>query len=388
MASWEELPQEILELIARRLDIEEFLAFGGVCTSWRSAATNDKYNAKSKAPWIMTYVCRQIAEFSRPSTGRIYPMRVPGSDAQTLSVPGWILALRGDSDYRIFNPLSRVSIELPALEKLHHESRVSEELDRLKRPRHGPPMISMMALSSSPSLSRSYTVMISCITSPGLAFHRSGEDAWTVVSLATDLRRFTVLGLIYYDGLFVAVDAHGQILTLNERKHRMELRLVLGLSYVDGDPYLVECLGSLLVAWMIWGEGDEPVKKIRVFEVDLEKGTEEEVKSLGNASLFLNNYSWFSVEFKPKSCLPGIKPNHIYFTDYTDRKKKSYSMNDGKVETYFESCLPGIKPNRICISKYEDEKMKSYYMEDEKLKTYFDATSSHFNEAEWFQPDF
>ncbi|KAI6705765.1 hypothetical protein NL676_008727 [Syzygium grande] len=49
-----------------------------------------------------------------------------------------------------------------------------------------------------------------------------------------------------------------------------------------------------------------------------------------------------------------------------------------------ESCLPGIKPNLVYFPEYEDQKMKSYSMEDGK----FDATSSHIYDAQWFQPDF
>ncbi|XP_030439983.2 uncharacterized protein LOC115661932 [Syzygium oleosum] len=254
---------------------------------------------------------------------------------------GWLLALQGDGEYRILNPLSRVSIELPALEKLHHESRLIEELDRPDRVRCGPPRINMIALSSSPSLSRSYAVMISYTRSSRFAFHRSGEDVWTVVSLATDLHRFTarILGLIYYNGLFVALNADCEIMTLNWRNRRMEWRLDLGLNYYfDSDPHLVECSGSLLVAWAISAEEYYgPAEEIRVFEVDLEKGTEEEVESLGNMSLFLNGTSSFSVELNPESCLPGIKPNHVYFLDYDDDQMKSYSMEDGELDTYFDA---------------------------------------------------
>ncbi|KAK3430805.1 hypothetical protein EUGRSUZ_E02334 [Eucalyptus grandis] len=292
MVNWEELPQEILELIARRLVIEDFLAFRGVCTSWRSAAAKETYNTKSKTPWLMNYVDNQRAEFCSPPTGRIYPMRVPGSHVRTLSAPGWILASRGDREYHIFNPLSRVSIELPALKKLRRKV---------------------------------------CL------FHRSEEDAWMAVSPAMHLRRSTVLQLIFYDGLFVALDAAKQIMTFNERKHRMESRLILGQNILEGHPYLVECSGLLMAAWTIWGEGYGPVKRIRVFKVDLQKGTEEEVKSLGNASLFLNGNSSFSVEFNAESFLLGIKPNHVYFMDNVDEKKKSYSMDNGEVGTYFDA---------------------------------------------------
>ncbi|KAF8038478.1 hypothetical protein BT93_B1119 [Corymbia citriodora subsp. variegata] len=353
MANWEELPQEILKLIAQRLAIEDFVAFGAVCTSWLSAATKETYDANSKAPWLLTNMYEQMPEICSPSRGRTYPVDSWGTKVMTLSPPGWVLALRKREvrsymvkEYRIFNPLSRVSIKPPNLEKLRRDSLVRPMLRfRLLFT----PIIERMALSSSPSLSRSYAVMISLNgegRSSWLAFYRSGEDAWREVSPATHPPSSSVVQLIYYNGLFVALDVKLHVTTLNEGESRMESRLVLEQKF-EGCPYLVECSGSLLVAWDTTGaEGN----RFRVFNVDLEKGTEEEVKSLGKASLFLDKNSSFSMNFDAASCLAGFKPNHIYFTDYfTDftpnyirfldlandkTEKKIYSMDSGKVETY------------------------------------------------------
>ncbi|KAF8038477.1 hypothetical protein BT93_B1118 [Corymbia citriodora subsp. variegata] len=347
MANWEELPQELLKLIAQRLAIEDFVAFGAACSSWLSAAAKETYDAKSKPPWLVTYVYKQtpgapwltadvsnhITEFCSPSRGRTYPLKSLGTQAKTLSPPGWMLVSNWSSEYlRIFNPLSRISIELPTLEKLFSESFFSLDpvIQRMVRPR-----IKRMALSSSPSSSGSYAVMIALdwdIGLPWLAFYRSGDDAWREVSPATHPPWTEVLQLIYYDGLFVALDAENHITTLNESESRMESRLVLEQKF-EGRPYLVECSGSLLVAWETTGAKGN---RFRVFDVDLEKGTKEEVKSLGKASLFLNDNSSFSMDFDAASCLAGFKPNHIYFTDYTneEEEKKIYSMDCGKVETY------------------------------------------------------
>ncbi|KAL3739603.1 hypothetical protein ACJRO7_020936 [Eucalyptus globulus] len=315
MANWEELPQVILELIVRRLATEESLAIRQVCTSWRTTAAKETYNAKSKVLWLMIYSYNRIAEFSNPSTGRIYPVQLPGSYCQTLSTRGWILVANGYSEHRITNPLSCISIELPALEKLQHELH----------------HIHMIDLSRSISLSR-YSVMTSYATSPGLGFVflRSGEDAWAVVIRAMPMPWCTMLQLIFYHGLFVALDSESLIMTLNEKK---------------------ESHG------------------IRVFKVDMEKGTEEEVKSLGNISLFLNGNSSFSVEFNAESCLPGLKPNRVYCADYEDDQMNCYSMEDRKFVTYLDassSCL--FDPTSNCL---------------------LDPTSRrHIYEAEWFQPDF
>ncbi|KAF8029262.1 hypothetical protein BT93_E1820 [Corymbia citriodora subsp. variegata] len=307
MVNWEKLPREVLELIARRLAIEDFLPFRRVCASWRSAAVKETYNTKSKALWFMIHVDDQRAELFSPSRGRISPMRLLESRVETWSPRGWLLVSKWSCEYHILNPLLRLSIKLPALEKLRHKSCLREELDGSKRLQCPNPRIRSIAWASSPSSSRSYRVMISINQSwiTGLVFHRSGEDAWTVVSPAMHLAS-------------------------NSRQ-----------IIFESHPCLVECLGSFLAAWTIWGKGHGPVKKIRVFKVDLEKRTQEEIKSLGNTSLFLNSNSSFSVEF-----------NANQTTSYIDEKKKSYSVDNGKVGTHF------------------------------------DATSCRDFAAVWFQPDF
>ncbi|KAI6705764.1 hypothetical protein NL676_008726 [Syzygium grande] len=128
-------PSSDLELIVRQLATEDFLAVRRSCTSWWTATTKEKFNAKSKAPWLTIYLV-----YTRIDSG-----------------------VRGLSKYRIVNPLSGVSIELHALEMLHRDI----------------PRIHKITLSSSASLSRSYAVMISYDISPGFAFLRSGDDAWT-----------------------------------------------------------------------------------------------------------------------------------------------------------------------------------------------------------------
>ncbi|XP_039161926.1 uncharacterized protein LOC120290206 [Eucalyptus grandis] len=252
----------------------------------------------------------------------------------------WVLSggsgSRSGTAARPCTPLvSQVIYQSETVARHHQTPRHGTEIFRVSLEQQGQ-RIDKIALSSSPSLSRSYAVMIAyhfAFGVPWLALHRSGEDAWRGVSPATHLRPIEVLQLIYYDGLFVALDAENHITTLNERESHMESRLVIGQKF-EGRPYLVECSGSLLVAWETRGAGGN---RFRVYEVDLEKGTQEEVESLGKASLFLNDNSSFSMEFDATSCVPGFKPNHVYFTDYADEKKKIYSMENGKVETYSDA---------------------------------------------------
>ncbi|KAJ0091462.1 hypothetical protein Patl1_14837 [Pistacia atlantica] len=123
--------------------------------------------------------------------------------------------------------------------------------------------------------------------------------------------------------------------------------------------YLVESEGSLLA---ITREGVHvrPIYEgseiccygtygFRVFEVNFESDTCEEVKNLGNNTVFVGDNSSFSVK---ASEVMGYKPNSIYFTNDCwesylgmDEEEKLemtmmdmgiYMMEDGRIEPHFK----------------------------------------------------
>ncbi|KAH7833493.1 hypothetical protein Vadar_006889 [Vaccinium darrowii] len=54
MANWAELVQDLLILIARRVDfVEDFAVFSRVCRSWRSVAVKENFKGSQQIPWLM-----------------------------------------------------------------------------------------------------------------------------------------------------------------------------------------------------------------------------------------------------------------------------------------------------------------------------------------------
>ncbi|KAI6692966.1 hypothetical protein NL676_020676 [Syzygium grande] len=87
MPNWGALPQDLLRLVARWLDGEDFVSFGSVCASWRSAG------AGVKVP---------RAALPRSTVGR-------------LCYQGWMAMAPEGRGLKLFNPISSVSIEPPRL---------------------------------------------------------------------------------------------------------------------------------------------------------------------------------------------------------------------------------------------------------------------------------
>ncbi|PHT57678.1 hypothetical protein CQW23_00041 [Capsicum baccatum] len=56
MGEWAELPDDLIAMIANRVKVlEDFIAFSVVCTSWRTVATKENFDAfnSPQAPLLM-----------------------------------------------------------------------------------------------------------------------------------------------------------------------------------------------------------------------------------------------------------------------------------------------------------------------------------------------
>lgn len=97
---WEGLHREILERIVRGLLIEDFLAFGSVCSSWHSVADRKLSYKETTIPWPMLLTARAKQGIERPrfcklSNGKIHHVFLPDARGKKcLSSRGWIIAQR------------------------------------------------------------------------------------------------------------------------------------------------------------------------------------------------------------------------------------------------------------------------------------------------------
>ncbi|KAM3217542.1 hypothetical protein P3L10_026986 [Capsicum annuum] len=118
MVNWAELPNDLI--VKRVKTIEDFVAFGAVCTSWCSSVTKANFNFLSpQLPLLMladkgdNY--REFYSLSKKKVSRVY---LPEArERQCHPMEGWICTVEFDTtEVTLLHPFSRVNIKLP-LEK-------------------------------------------------------------------------------------------------------------------------------------------------------------------------------------------------------------------------------------------------------------------------------
>uniref|UniRef100_A0A5B7ANM9 KIB1-4 beta-propeller domain-containing protein n=1 Tax=Davidia involucrata TaxID=16924 RepID=A0A5B7ANM9_DAVIN len=361
MANWVELQEDLLVLIATRLTLlEDFVAFGGVCTSWRLAMVTTKKNFSRlpQVPWLMlaeeeddnnnSNSNSNFRDFYSLTKCKIHRVMLPeASGKRCFSSQGWLLTIGKDEEVNLVHPLSRVQIQLPNLTTV-------SDLEEMATAAIGTgemylTFIQNVVLSCSPSSDNVVVVMVIHGALSKLAFHKTGDDAWTTV----ETRMAQYLDLICYEGQFYAVDCRGRVVVCDVNGPCPTIAQIVsmmpnGFVRLIEKLYLVESLGKLLVVSRegIQVRGDDynyGTTRFQVFELNVNNGNWAEVQSLGDRALFLGYNSSISVQADI-----GCKANCIYFTDDSyesylfttpnggGKDMGIYNLLDGSIEPHFQ----------------------------------------------------
>lgn len=344
MADWtSDLPQDLIAFIAQRMDLmQDLITFGLVCKTWSSAATKENFTRvfTHQVPLLMLPDLENKGAIPRHcynlTKGKVCRLNIPETKGKAYSCRsslGWLLiassqfSTSNSKHIYLLHPFKHEEILLPTLEFR---------------------CIKKFVLSSSPSLTSDYTVMVSTSYSREFAFWRPKDNEWTKISseldpMESDRRSYDIA---YYKGQFYIVELDGRVLVCDiddpkKAKARVVVReMTMDRVSIDHNrqSYLVESAGALLLVFRF--RGTSRSLGFRVFEVPLSTGNwsdSKEVHSLGNRALFLSfNNSSFSIEVSDHS---GCKADCIYFArdlepEYTPRHHNLgiFSMQDGKVE--------------------------------------------------------
>ncbi|KAK4836109.1 hypothetical protein QYF36_018666 [Acer negundo] len=102
MVNWAELDPDLLAEFFQHITLyKDFIAFRGVCISWRSAAVKEKFMYKdSQMPWFMLAPekCTNMRDFFGISKGihRQITLSYQVNGSTCFSSKGWLIAIRQD----------------------------------------------------------------------------------------------------------------------------------------------------------------------------------------------------------------------------------------------------------------------------------------------------
>ncbi|XP_060210208.1 uncharacterized protein LOC132637078 [Lycium barbarum] len=157
---WAELPHDLIATIAKRVKvIEDFIVFGGICTSWGAAATKENFDVLSpQVPLLMLADkgddYREFYSLYKEKFSRVFLPEARGP-LKVFTSEGWLCTLSNTREMNLLHPFSRTSIQLPSLYDLLalHGKKVVKEGNNW-------PYIDEALLSASPSVTSDYAVVV------------------------------------------------------------------------------------------------------------------------------------------------------------------------------------------------------------------------------------
>ncbi|KAL5994429.1 hypothetical protein ACLOJK_024479 [Asimina triloba] len=312
---WGGLPRDALEHIAKQLTfVVDYIRFAAVCKPWRSAAYENLRHRPRQLPFLLI----RDPDGSTNARGiyslvdkRLLNFRLPVPRAMRCrgSSDGWLSLIGFDLSITLFNPFSRKHIPLPPM------NTIPNPFDDMLC---GDTFIQKVILSSDPSFTPNFLVVITYSCRAKLAFFRPGDRIWNPIDCG--LASFD--DVLYHKGQFYAVNCKGMVVICDltsQKPYAVELPVPLVQNSYLIKRYLVEWKGELLqiIREFIWEINDYDdeyrTASFEVYKLDLSGPMKwVEVTSLGNHIVFLGDNSSFSVS---ASDFPVSKRNCIYFTD-------------------------------------------------------------------------
>ncbi|KAK0595136.1 hypothetical protein LWI29_003887 [Acer saccharum] len=323
--NWDKLLTDVLVEIAKRIRMcEDYVAFRGVCTCWRSAATKDNFMFRNFPVPLLMRAPRKghVLDFLNLTKGIVNQVSLsePPMGKRFYSSKGCLITIDQGLNVNLMHPFSNLQHKFPNMMTLHNDSPLMYDF-----------LITKCALSSNPLLEPDYILMVIYRTRT-LIYARPGDETWTKLAY----HGYGYCDLTYYEGRIYAVSCTGEIWAWDYKvggvDNPSEKELVAKLLSIKlppnrpGRTYIVESAGALLIiVKYIHYDRREVYTKYRscefvVFILDSSTRTCTEIKDLGDRIIFLGHNSSFV-----SSHLPNCKPNSIYFTD---NWKEGYDGNE------------------------------------------------------------
>ncbi|KAF5761070.1 putative F-box domain-containing protein [Helianthus annuus] len=284
LESWSNLNPDLLLLIMMHMGVFDFIAFSGVCKSWRSVAiSNWNKFMVSKQPMylsISTHSYKKdcyLEDYRRRKLKTIIPHSV-GRRCVGITCGYLIFFGRKARDFWLVNPFTRKELHFPGFP---FPSDVTNHLKRVK-----------CILVFSPSMF-GWVLVISRKYSRTISFSLAGEQAiWRSIS-----SNFSILDFHFFKGKIYMISQFNHLWEL--RLHDPEPALALRIMKNYPWPYLweLEFVSSGENLYLRHMRGDA----FDAIEVDL-----DEMKWVNSERTTIGEHAVFSSDFK---CDAAIKPD-------------------------------------------------------------------------------
>ncbi|KAK3206674.1 hypothetical protein Dsin_020720 [Dipteronia sinensis] len=354
----DQLNDDVAVEIAKKIKLyEDFTAFRGVCSLWRSAIViQDHFRFMStQIPMLLLPATKTstTCDFFSLSRNMSRQIELPEiHNKKYFSSKGWLITISKYLRISMLHPFTRCRLHIK-LPPIHAFKYWKLELPLAStRMVYAYDFIHKCVLSSNPSSTSDYTVMVIFGYIEKLGFARSGDKAWTTIDTWTA----PYSDVTYYKGMFYATNDLYEIMACDVRgddptiaQEVTQMPSDLQKHGCGGKLYILESAGALLVVER--KRVDSYIFHFRVFELDVSTNITgwREIKSLGNRALFLCKSCSLSIEtthtashYCRPNCIYFIKddaehPGFIHFPKRQGRAKYMgvYDMQSGRVEPYF-----------------------------------------------------
>ncbi|XP_050883927.1 F-box protein SKIP23 [Lathyrus oleraceus] len=295
---WAELPQEIIELISKKLTIYfDYLRFRCVCRS----VPETPLHLPPQFPLLML----SPKSFLDPSTNKLHHLNLPLSSSHRTRICGssygWLVILHEISEVRLLNPITCVTLSLPSLYTLPKFVR-----KRLKCNSNS--FLNKVVLSSSPSLSSDF-VAFAILNSSALAFYRKGHDSWVLFNVngyhvwMDVVSKNNLFYAVSMEGTIAVCDVEGPRVSVIETTNSVNLGNQIYYVVFSGEDMLL--VSSYQTAWFL------------ILKMNWNTLKWEKIQTLGGKMLFLESRSSFSFSATDFARCPT---KLIYFTNDVSSK--------------------------------------------------------------------
>ncbi|KAL7174395.1 hypothetical protein ACSBR2_033623 [Camellia fascicularis] len=354
LRDWSRLPDDVIALIISRINtVEDLIVFSAVCQSWRSVAVKEYLIRRIQLPWLMLGENHsdETRGFFSIYTNKRYNVTLPNMSGRRCwgSRYGWLLVLEFNRQFYLFNPLTRVRLDLPPKPIFTGEF---DHDDRNNRSASVPGFVRKACVFRDEPVQGTtqdqFMVVAIGNVSGNLALARPGEQNW--IQVRTPFGR--IESAAWCNGKLFIVLGTGTLLCCErdefgrfEAKH---FASQLENARLWDNISLVEYRGDLLLVFRYFSDENSKnwhkTKHFDVHKLDFETKEWIEMDDLGDCSLFIDadNSAMALCTLEVENC----KRNCIYFVEkYWDKRSRYlgghdmgvFNMVDGWIEPYFIS---------------------------------------------------